>query len=192
MPSMLQAELLTNALVNGTSETCYTGEAFFASHAARGQQTAAQSNLVTQTGTTTALITDDIASAREAMMGFLGENNQPLGEDMSSIALVYPPALDRQMREATRATIIGNTSNVSLDELAVTLVPNARLSGTAFYVLNTSGAFKPLILQDRDPFEITSQEASSDSGFRREQYLFKVRWRGVVGFSGWQLAAKVS
>lgn len=187
-------KLLIDALINGTTDTDFTGVAFFSnSHTAIGKQSAAGDNIIAGTGTTTAQVSADINSALAQMMGFKATNDEPFHEDIVSAVLVCHPTIRQPVMEALNATIISNTSNVGFTGVDIKPLFTARLSDTNdWYLLNTSSPVRPLLLQDRVPVSFEALEGQSDSAFLREHYLYQVRRRAVVGYSFWQHAVKVT
>ena len=62
-------------------------------------------------------------------------------------------------------------------------------SGTGWYLLDTSRTLKPLIYQNRKPFQLTRIDAPSDElVFNRKEYRYGIDGRANVGFGFWQLA----
>lgn len=192
-------KLIVQALIDGASATLgldYTGEAFFnATHAARGFQTATQSNIVTGTGTSTAQVAADLNTAMAQQLNFVDEANEPFHEEVRSYALVAPPALMKALKEAIKAQVIAQTSNVQFDEVTFDFIFTSRLttdSADDYYLLNTTQPDnRALIFQQRDALELTSLQQESETGFKREQYLYKARARHAVGYALWQNAIKV-
>jgi len=187
-------KLLVSALTSGGTDLCYDGAAFFtASHPARGKS-GTQSNLVSQTGTTTAAVATDINTAISQMIALKAENGEPFHDMPTQFVIMAGPALRKPVREAVNAAIISQTSNVQLQGDSIELIFSARLTGNTWYLLNTDGPVRPLLFQDREPLEFTALEAAndSDSTFRREVYSYKVRQRCRAGYSFWQKAMKVA
>lgn len=73
---------------------------------------------------------------------------------------------------------------------AVTSVSNVQTGGgTAWYLLDTSRMIKPLIYQERMPYELQEMTDSSNPNvFRNDEFLYGVRGRGNAGYGLWQLA----
>lgn len=71
-----------------------------------------------------------------------------------------------------------------------TVVSNMQAgSGPAWFLLDTTRVIRPLIFQERLPYELQSLDMSSDPNvFFRDQYLYGVRARANAGFGLWQLA----
>ena len=185
-------KLLIEQLVNGTSTTLgFDGVALFSnSHPARGDEGGTQDNLLAGTGTTTAQVAVDIASAKAAMLRFKDEAGEPFAADGAmSLAVICPPDIEKPVREALNSQIISNTSNAMVGAAGIIVSPRLT-DANDFYLVRTDTA-RSLILQEREPIEFSALEGSSDSGFLREQYLYKVRSRVGCGAAFWQSAVKV-
>lgn len=62
-------------------------------------------------------------------------------------------------------------------------------AGTAWYLLDTSRAVRPIVWQEREPYEFTTINRPEDEHvFMRDQYLYGVRARVNAGFGLWQMA----
>ena len=62
-------------------------------------------------------------------------------------------------------------------------------AGTAWYLLDTRRAIKPLIYQERLPFRFTSlSKEDDDNVFWKDRYIYGARGRAAAGFGLWQLA----
>ncbi len=186
--------LVVDALINGTTTACYDGANFFSNtHTARGQQTAAQDNLLAGNGSSVANLQVDVMAAIQQLMGFLAENNEPFDEVVQRVAVVYPVGLQGAMHDAIRGQLISNTSNERFGDVVIDLVPTARLTADAndYYVMNVGQASDlPIVIQQRDALEVLSL-TTGDDAFDREEYKYQVRWRGVSGYAHWQRAIKV-
>ena len=197
-------KLLIDALINGTSttvdglsNTCYDGVAFFsASHPARGRQSSTQSNLHSGAGVTVANLKTDIGAVIAKLAGFLAENNEPINETMTKLEIVCHPTLMANFNEAIYASIISNTSNVGNRDFQISILPTARLSDTDdWFMLNvTDAGDRPLIFQEREPLEFLALDTptSGDDAFDREVYKWKTRYRAAAGYAHWAKAVKVT
>ena len=185
-------KIVSDLLVNGTTDLCYDNESFFGdAHLARADEGGTQDNLLAGSGTSNAQVQTDITTGIATIMGFTGENGEPMVENPTQWALVAPPELMGVVKEALKSQEISNTTNVRFAGMSFDIILDARLTdATDWYLLYTGGGTKPLIFQDRTPLEFSSQEQDSDGGFRREQYLYKVRARYNGGYSLWQYAVK--
>ena len=62
-------------------------------------------------------------------------------------------------------------------------------AGDAWYLLDTSRAIKPLLFQERLPYNLSSLTNEGDENvFMRDEYLYGTRARSNAGFGLWQLA----
>ena len=174
----------------------YTGEVFFnASHAARGKQTATQSNLVSYTGNTTAQAQADIASSIALLFNLVDESNEPMNEYASKFYIIYPPALNKPIVEAVSAGIVAQTSNVQFSGRNLTLIEAPRLtahSAAEYYVgISDPGMTRGLVYQDREPVTVELLE-TGDEAFVKEIWKYKVRKRSVAGYGRWQRMIRVA
>jgi phage major head subunit gpT-like protein len=61
--------------------------------------------------------------------------------------------------------------------------------GPGWYLLDTSRGVKPMIWQEREPYQFTSLDGENDENvFMRGEYLYGTRARVNAGFGLWQLA----
>ena len=191
----LPNKLITDVLT--TNPTGYDATALFsATHPARGQQTATQSNLLTGSGTTVSQIATDVALAVAAMMNFKAENNEPMNEGFTKFFVMYPPALIKAVNEALYAQIVSNTSNVGLKDFTFDLIANPRLtadSAADFYVGIQDALVRGIVFQDREGLSFEAQDgAESDAAFTREEYRYKSRRRCRAGVGRWQRIVKIN
>lgn len=185
--------LLFSALTGGTTNLGYDGVSFFNdSHPDRGAGSV-QDNLLAGTGTTTAQVSADIQSAIVSLMSSLSENGEPLNDFPTEFTLIAPPALMRSVNEALFATIVSNTSNVGFNGFKITPLFSPRLSdANDWYLLDTSpGASRSLIFQEREGVQFEELGEGTPNYVIQEEYIFKVRWRGAVGYGHWGHAVKV-
>lgn len=62
--------------------------------------------------------------------------------------------------------------------------------GTKWYLLQTKRALKPLIFQERQAFDFTALDKSTDANvFHRKSYIYGVDGRAAFGYGFWQMAA---
>ena len=188
-------KLLIDALVAGTTDTDVFDEALFtSSHAARGEQTAVQDNLLAGTGTTTALVAADINSAITSLITFLDEAAEPLNENAAKFFIIYPSGLHQPIHEAVRASVISATSNVAWDPGQFDLINCPRLvssDANDWYMgIADPGMVRGLVFQDREPVTFEALE-SGDTAFTREVYRYKVRMRCRAGYGKWARIVKI-
>lgn len=61
-------------------------------------------------------------------------------------------------------------------------------SGAAWFLLDTRRALKPLIYQQRSPYNLVSMQSDQDEAvFMRKEFRYGIDGRGNVGFGFWQM-----
>ena len=184
-------KLVIDALVNGTTDTCYDGTAFFGnSHTARGDG-AAFDNLAPGSGNSSSAIATDLATAKSTMLRFQDEAGESFHADSpAQFTVVAPPELEKNFREVLGASMISNTSNMQVG--AAELIISPRLSdANDWYFLRTDNLARGLIFQQRSPIEFSALESNTESSFLREVYYYGVRARYAVGYAFPQCAIKM-
>jgi len=183
--------MLIEKLVAGTSDACYiqvgaTAEAMFsATHAARGEQTATWSNLLSGAGTAVANFQTDIAAGLAALYNMLGENNQPINRHLRDVFILFPPALEAAMRTAVLAGVIDDTSNVSFAP-SIELISEPLLTGTSaadWYIgFKDAGSLNGLIWQDREGVMLEEVGEGSEMWTNLRQVEYATTRRGAAAF----------
>ena len=180
--------LFYNALINGTTDLCYDGQAFFSNSHASGVS-GTQDNLLAGAGATVANLKTDFTAATTAMRTFKDDQGQPLNLDMS-LTMVVPPALEGAAREFLNASLISSTTNIYKG--AASLVVSPYLTDVNdWYLMNSAGTIKPIVQQNRQSPVTASLMDKSDFGFRNRLYLFGIDYRVGFGYGLWQKAIKV-
>lgn len=190
---------LVAALEAGDTSTCYlkvgaTAEYFFsATHAARGQQTATWSNLLTGTGTTVAQITADVGSGLKALYDMTGENTMPINRHLRSVFIVFPTAIEVNMRTAVKAAIVDSTSNVGF-EPDIMLWREPLLTDTSDWYIgfNDPGAVRGMIWQDREGVMMEEVGEGSEMWTNLRQVEFAVTLRGAPAYGRPQRLVKIN
>lgn len=178
-------QLVLDAIVaNGTG---YDGAAFFADvHPARGQQTAAQDNSLAGTGTTTAAVSTDIASAIAALMGFRDERNRTINRAMQKMGVIAHPSMRRAVLEALGSELISNTTNVGTQGIQwVPYFPGELTDTNDILVFNLSRR-KPFLLQERLAAELDEEDLRSQAA-----KAFYARVRNASMLTHWFLGCRI-
>lgn len=180
-------ELVTNLLINGTSNLAYDGVAFFSD--VSGVRTF--DNLLGGTGTTLAQVKADIQTARAAMMRFTSDKGRKLGIMMDTI--VCPLELEATMLEAVNATSIvtsGQGTNYNpVSGWIKRVIALPELSDTNdWYGLATGYAVRPLIFQERQAIRTQLDDTEIK---RNKRMIFQADMRGNAGYGLPQMAVKV-
>ena len=190
-------KMVFNLLRDGGADgggLAYDGQYFFDSdHSDEGS--ASQTNSGTAAGAigTVALTAATLAAAISAMQTL----TDPQGEylDINPDTLVVPPKLEWTARELLESPVVVTTTsspykNVLQGKLKLIVTPHCATTGrtSSWFVLDTSGVVKPLILQMRTPVDFQSLEADSENGFYRDVYAYGGRARYNAGYGVWQKA----
>jgi len=191
-------ELLFETLEAGTTTTGYDADFFFTTThpdllgVAGGPGD--QSNLLTGTGTTTALLKTDVQTAITALKNIKDYRGKPFHGTLNpaNIMIVCAPAIEYAMKEAVNATLIANTTNMLVGAVGKVVVANWLTDSNDWYMLYTGDVIKPLIFQDRAGIEFSALEGETERGFMREEYLYGSRARYACGYGLWQSANKTT
>ena len=189
--------LVFNLLNNGFADLCYDGQAFFdTTHPWAGTTV---SN--TQSGAGSVLSRDSIQTALVQMRS-LKKNNGITPMVVKPDTLIVPPALEETALEILNSPLLipidvttggavatqGNT-NTMYKRIANLIVSPFLTSTTAWFLLDTSKAVRPLILQEREtPQFVALDRPDSDQNFLKRKILYGVDWRGGAGYALWQFA----
>lgn len=180
-------KLVFETLAAGFNTNTYDGVAFFSNYHTLPDGTG-QSNLGTSQLSFTAL-----SAAMTAMMKIKDDSGNIAG--IKPDVLVVPPDLQWTAMELLESTYYpeeGTTtekgaSNVLKGKLDLIVSPYLTDTNN-WYLLDTSGVLKPLILQSRMPVEFSALEGKSETGFMRDTYVYGIRTRYNAGYGLWQYA----
>jgi phage major head subunit gpT-like protein len=173
-------------LPGGATATAYDGQYFFDTDHQDASETA-QSNKGTS-----ALSDTTYATARAAMMNFTDDQGDPVG--VMPNLLVIPPGLEQTALELLKAVnVIGDSSNggskTNVYQGTAELLVSPWLTDTNnWYLLDTTGGEKPLILQERIALELGFQGKDSYEGYNNNTLSYGTYWRGAHGYGDWRRA----
>lgn len=134
-----------------------------------------QSNTVAGTGLTSAAINNDLGVAVGAMEAFLNDAGQPTNPSVNSIAVYYPPSLQRALLTAVNAVVVpevygANTAaagvtNVLWEGRTLSLIRTPRATtGHNIYVFNTTmNPGPPFIFSDLEGLMVENTNPGSDN-----------------------------
>jgi len=180
-------KLVSDLVVNGTTNLAYDAAAFFSNRATND-------NLLAGTGTTEAQILVDLAAARAAMMAFVDDWGDALEFEPDTI--ICPPAL-----EITFVKIMESTTFITASAAGVknfwsshikNIISDARLSDADDWYYVASGyPLKPFIYQERKAPKLVAQDKDTDdNAFMRKKYLYSAETRGDAGYGYYEMAVK--
>lgn len=183
-------KLFFDALVAGTTDLCYDGQAFFSnSHPESGSS---QDNLLGYSAAgavpTVAEFSASFNATHAAMQGFLDDQGEPRNEGDLKLTCVASPLLKNVMDQVFNATLLDSATNVLKG--AATPLTSARLSGLDYYLIDTSGIIKPFVKQLRQAITFEALE-KGERAFMRKHLLYGVDYRVGFGYGAWYKAIKV-
>lgn len=186
-------DLVTAALEAGTTALAFDGQPFFGTHPIDVDNPSSPTyvNLFsTATSGSTPLTAANYQKVRAAMRGYKGEDGRSLA--IRPDVLMVPPLLEGTAKQILEADLIAQAvgsnaaqaqSNVFKGTARV-VVNDYLTSDTAWYLMSTQRAIKPLVFQLRDAPQFTSLNSTSDPNvFLRDDFNFGVRARGAAGYS---------
>ncbi len=170
---------------------CFDGLSFFNNaHVALGAGGAIDNNFAA-----TALTAANYEAVRAAMMGYQGEDGEPLG--VMPNLLVVPPQLEGVGRRILNAEIVASAAgtatetNVWANSASLLVVPELANQGTTWYMMDVSRPIKPLIWQNRRSPQLVSMASPDDPNvFNTNQLIWGVDARGAAGYGPFFLAAR--
>lgn len=180
-------ELISDFLINGTSNLAYDGVAFFSN--ASGDRV--NDNLLAGSGTTLAQVKADIQTARATMMKFVSDTGRVLGLKMDTI--VCPPELEATMLEAVRSTsIVTSGQGVNYNPVSgwiKNVIALPELSDTNdWYGMATAYPVRPFVFQTRQAIRTQLDDTEVK---RNQRLVFQADMRGNAGYGLPQMAVKV-
>ena len=181
-----KAELISDLVTNGTTDTAYDSSAFFAN------RTAPNDNLLAGSGTTLAQIKADIQSTRAAMMKFTDPNTSRVLHIIGD-TIYCPPELEGSMLEVVGSTtdpsLTGSANFNATNRFIKAVVADPRLSdANDWYLLATTYPLKPFIFQERKAPTIVLDRTEEA---RNRKIHYSVESRRNAGYGFFQMAAKV-
>lgn len=178
-------QVLKAVLQAGTTSLGFDAVAFFAATHPLNAAGNQSNNF-----TTTALTAANFGTVRAAMMGYTGEDGEPLG--VMPNLLIVPPQLEDTANTIVMAEFgAGGATNVQRGQARVLVVPELANQGTTWYVADVSHAIKGLVWQLRKAPEFVAKTALTDDNvFFQKQFIWGVDARGVGGFGPWFLLAR--
>lgn len=183
-------KLFFNQLIVGEVELGYDGLPFFS--LVHDESSSNQINLSTETiagsTQTTAEFASEFQVARGGLRILTDDNGEPRNEGELALTIVCSPDLENVVDQMIKADLVNNTTNVLKG--AAKKVISSRLSGNDWYLLNTAGQLKPMVMQLRKPITFESMD-KGERAFMRKELLFGVDYRVGFGFGVWYKAYKI-
>lgn len=180
-------ELVSTARKDGVTKLAYDGQFFYDTDHAEGKS-GAQSNKLTGTGTTAALVRDDLFTARAALRKFKDDQGKPYIRRAGNldVAAVIPPDLEKVFDQLNNPAPGSTTPKTPIEYLV-----DPYLVDTNDWYLDYVGApVKPFVMQmrKRPEFVTLDNPNATEMVFLRKKFLFGVEARYNIGYGLWQFS----
>jgi phage major head subunit gpT-like protein len=172
-------------LENGFTNTCWDGKAFFAAdHVIRTEKDGVD---YTFTNASTLVLNEtSLTNARAALRKACQGGDTPFMGDLQ-FKLVVGPDLEDRAKKLLEADTNEFGAYNTVKGIASLLV-NAQITGTKWFLLVVNNPIKPLIFQLRRSMETFVPQASDESVRETGYYKFMADYRGAFGYGLPQLA----
>jgi phage major head subunit gpT-like protein len=185
-------DLVLDILQNGATKLCFDGQPFFStSHPTGSPAGGVYSNYL---ATGAALSSATYQTARQTMMGYVGEDGKPLR--ITPNLLIVPPQLEAVARQILNADFTapavalgGNAAsvqqtNVLKGSAELLVLPDLTTNATRWYLVDNTKSVKPFVFQQRKaPTTVQLTDPQGENLFRRKEYIYGVDARGEAGYS---------
>jgi len=201
-------KLATEALVAGTSTLCYDGQYFFDTDHSFGSSGTLKNLLtsseVSELNVTTAAAPTAAEFASLALglinyfQNYLDDQGEPIHEEAKEFLIMVPPNMGAAAMTAKTKALITNGSTLVDNPLigqdfTLSIQTNPRLTETTkVYCFRTDSSLKPLILQQRGNYRMTSKAEGSDFEHDTDQWEFGVSAERACGLFSWEVAQKAT
>lgn len=181
-------DLIVDLLKNGQARLGYDGQNFFDTDHPTGVGGSGSQQNYWASGK--ALSIDNYFDVRAKMASFKGESGDPIG--VTPNLLVVPPALEKTGKTIlTAENDAAGATNIARGTAELLVIPELAGQDTTWYLLDTTRAIKPFVLQTRRGVELVAKtNPDDDNVFERNEYLYGASTRNNAGYALWFLAAK--
>ncbi|KNC91107.1 Mu-like prophage major head subunit gpT family protein [Trabulsiella odontotermitis] len=185
-------ELVFEALNEAFKAKCYDGQPFISDKHPNGKDKDGKDVVVSNLGSaklSAASVADaqkSYGAARTALRRMKDVEGRPL--NVQPVLLVVPPALeDTANALMTAERLDDGKANIYKGTAKVLVVPWLT-SDTAWFLMDTTRAIKPLIFQQRKkPIFVSQQDMNNPDVFNRKKLKFGAEARGAAGYGLWQM-----
>jgi phage major head subunit gpT-like protein len=185
-------ELVFGALNEAFSAKCYDGLPFISDKHPNGKDKDGKPVITSNLGNAK-LSAASLAEAqagygagRTALRNMKDVDGRPL--NVQPALLVVPPALEDTANALMTAERLDDGKTNIYKGTAKVLVVPWLLSDTAWFLMDTTRAIKPLIFQQRKkPVFVSQQDMNNPDVFMRKKLKFGAEARGAAGFGLWQM-----
>ncbi len=172
--------LIYDAMMEGFTNLCYDGKAFFAEDHKLGEKTYSNKGK-------DELTAESFEAARAAIMSICGDKGKSL--KLIPDVLVVSPAKEKTARLILEAELIDGTTNVNRGLAKVKVAPELAEHPDYWFLLCTNRPLKPFIFQERKKIKFVSLTNEHDENvFMRDEYVYGADGRSNAGYGFWQMA----
>lgn len=183
LPDELVAELVDGAFTN----TCYDGQYFFDTDHEVDEASVSNKGTAPLSIATQAAAQASYGAARTALRSMKDEEGRSL--NVNPNILLVPPALEDVANALMNSERLEDGKVNLYKGTAEVVVMPGLTSDTAWFLLDTTKAVKPFILQVRkEPVPVAMTDINSDIVFTKKKFLFGAEARMAVGYGFWQMA----
>jgi phage major head subunit gpT-like protein len=193
-PDSLIVDLLQNGHTATAPYAAFDGQPFFSASHPVDVDDSSKGTYSNYSSTGMALTSANFNTVYNTMVGYLGEDGQPLG--VVPDLLIVPPQLKLAALQILNATFTAPAA--AAGQNAASTVQTNMLQGwadhiahpylanqaTTWYLASTQFPIRPFIWQLREPISFTYRNSPTDDNvFKRREFQYGIDGRGNAGFS---------
>ncbi len=183
----LPEEIIEELISDGFLQKCYDGQFFFDTDHEVGGQSVSNKGTMALDISTPAAAEASYGKARTAMVGFKDDEGRTL-RVKPNVLLVSSALEDKARTLMTADKLADGNVNIYKGTADVVVMPGLK-SDTAWFLLDTTKAVRPFILQMRkQPVLVSQTSLDSERVFHERTFLFGAEARMSGGYAFWQLA----
>lgn len=176
--------LAAKRLMEGFTNPCYTGKAFFATNHPTGQKGVTFSNKGTKK-----LSAANFSEAKAAIKSVKAANGDPWGFGLNLQLQVSPKWEDTAKHILKDSLTTGGESNVHKDSAELLVNPYLAAAEDNWFLMEVGWPVKPILIQEEKPIAIASANQPTDSYvILNHQFLFQAYGRYNAGYGLPQMA----
>jgi phage major head subunit gpT-like protein len=201
------ASLLSQLMIEGETEKCYDGQAFFSTDHQEGKS-GKQSNLIAVDQSKLGIPKGELGSEPNVkvmkaailkgvrqILGVKDDQGEPFNENAKSFLALVPTNLMDVVNAAISSPVLSGaeTNDLALSRnFSLDYAVNSRLPwDNQFMIFRTDGSVAPFIRQEEMPVKLNVIGDGSEEEFKEGRHLYGVDcWRNV-GYGYWQKACLV-
>lgn len=202
-------KLITDAIIVGSSTTCYDGQDFFDDDHVQGASGTLQNdvdasdisalNVSTAAAPTASEAATIVVDAIQYMYGYKDDQGEPINGGAKRFLVMVPTNMYGSFAQTVAAERLNSGNSNPLlafqegSGLQVEVLCNPRLTTTTeLYLFRIDSEVKPFILQSEQDVRIDAVAEGSEEEFKNRQHLYGVTALRNVGYGLWQYGMKMT